>query len=223
MQFVLFDKCCRESESVIHAVDDVSLQISEGEFIAIQGPSGCGKSTLLLSAGGLLKPDTGKVTVVGRDPYSMTPDDRAEFRAETIGFVFQQFHLVPYLTVLENILSPAMATKLNPNVRDRADQLLERFGLTERTGHVPSKLSSGERQRVAMARALLNQPKLLLADEPTGNLDQENAEIVLNCLAEFASEGGGVLLVTHDDRAVAHAHRAIHLLAGKVITPVISE
>ncbi len=194
------------------------MQLDAGEFVAVQGPSGCGKSTLLLTAGGLLKPSSGTVTIDGQDPYSMTADERASFRARTIGFVFQQFHLVPYLSVYENIIAPGMAveTKANP---ERAQQLIERFGLTDRQNHVPAKLSSGERQRVAMARSLLNEPKLILADEPTGNLDHENAEILLQFLTDFASEGGGVLLVTHDDRAVSHAQKAIHLLDGKLTSP----
>jgi len=210
-------KTYRDSQATVLAVDDVSLQISEGEFVAVQGASGCGKSTLLLTAGGLLKPDSGQVQVNGQDPYALTNDARAEFRARTIGFVFQQFHLVPYLNVLENVLAPAIAVSgSETETRERALQLLERFGLSDRRLHVPAKLSSGERQRTAMARALLNEPKLILADEPTGNLDHENADTVLGYLADFATDGGAVLLVTHDDRAVACAKSVIHLQDGKI-------
>lgn len=216
LQLENISKSYNESQSTIHAVDGVSLEVAAGEFVAVRGPSGCGKSTLLLTAGGLLKPDQGKVKIEDQDPYSLSPDDRAEFRANNIGFVFQQFHLVPYLSVLENVLAPGLATNVNSGLRERALKLVEQFGLTDRIGHVPAKLSSGERQRVAMARALLNSPKLLLADEPTGNLDQENAENILAYLKQFAAEGGAVLLVTHDDRAVVYAQRVVHLLNGKI-------
>ncbi|QDT33069.1 ABC transporter ATP-binding protein [Thalassoglobus polymorphus] len=218
LQLQNISKTYQDGSSSVQAVDGVSMQLDAGEFVAVQGPSGCGKSTLLLTAGGLLKPTSGTVTIDGQDPYSMTADERANFRARTIGFVFQQFHLVPYLSVYENILAPGMAVKTKANP-ERAQQLIERFGLTDRQHHVPAKLSSGERQRVAMARSLLNEPELILADEPTGNLDHENAEILLQFLAEFASEGGGVLLVTHDDRAVSHAQKAIHILDGKLTSP----
>ena len=151
----------------------------------------------------------------------VAPDARADFRAQNIGFVFQQFHLVPYLSVLENVLAPAMAVKgSEAETRDRALQLIERFGLSDRQQHVPAKLSSGERQRTAMARALLNEPKLILADEPTGNLDHDNADTLLGYLSDFATDGGSVLLVTHDDRAVACAKRVVHLQNGRIVEPV---
>lgn len=212
-------KTYQDGARSVAALQDVSLQVSEGQFVAVQGPSGCGKSTLLLVAGGLLRPDRGTVTLGDVDPYSLSGDARAEFRAAEIGFVFQQFHLVPYLSVLDNILAPALAAQPDTNaqsLRQRASDLVERFGLTDRTEHVPGKLSSGERQRVAMARALLNGPKLVLADEPTGNLDHDNADVLLGHLADFAREGGSVLLVTHDDRAVAYADEVVKLRAGRV-------
>ena len=209
-------------QSTVRAVSDVSLQVSAGEVIAVQGPSGCGKTTLLLIAGALLKPDSGQVLVNGQDPYVLNFDARAESRARTIGFVFQQFHLVPYLSVLDNVLAPALALNSSAGeTRERGLQLIERFGLSDRIQHVPAKLSTGERQRAAMARALMNQPKLILADEPTGNLDHQNADALLGFLAEFAADGGGVLLVTHDDRAVAHAQRVIHLQHGKIAEPSV--
>jgi len=202
----------------VHALDGVSLTVAAREFVAVQGPSGSGKTTLLLIAGSLLAPSDGKVLITGEDPYALTAERRARFRASSIGFVFQQFHLVPYLSVLDNVLAAAMATGL-PNARDRALELLARFGMTHRAHHVPAQLSTGERQRTALARALLNQPKLLLADEPTGNLDRENAETVLNDLAEFADNGGAVLLVTHDERAASFAQRTIRLESGQVALP----
>ena len=199
----------------VAAVTDVSFTVAPEQFVAVRGPSGCGKTTLLLAAGGLLRPDRGSVRIEGQDPYALTPDDRARLRAQKIGFVFQQFHLLAYFSVLENVLAPSVAADL-PDARGRADELLARFGLAGRAGHKPAELSTGERQRVALARALLNGPALLLADEPTGNLDGDNAEIVLEALAEFARTGGAVLLVTHDPRAAAHAQRILHLNQGRL-------
>ncbi|MEZ6129242.1 MAG: ABC transporter ATP-binding protein [Planctomycetaceae bacterium] len=218
LQLESVSKTYVDSQTQVRAVDDVSLQIQAGEFVAVRGPSGCGKSTLLLMAGGLLKPDSGTVIVDGQKPYDLTADVRAEFRARTIGFVFQQFHLVPYLTVRENILAAGMAvTRSATETSEQADQLIARFSLTDRRHHVPAKLSSGERQRTALARALLNRPKLLLADEPTGNLDHDSADTVLGCLKQFAADGGAVLLVTHDDRAAAWADSTVRLEHGKRI------
>jgi putative ABC transport system ATP-binding protein len=197
------------------AVDGVSLSVDGGEFVAVQGPSGCGKSTMLLLAGGLLTPESGSVQIGGEDPYVLTADARSKFRADNIGFVFQQFHLVPYLSVLDNVLAPSIATG-SKDAEQRARELLDRFGLSHRLEHTPGELSSGERQRTALARALLNEPKVLLADEPTGNLDTENATEVLKHLREFAASGGAVLLVTHDAQAAAAADRIIHLRDGKL-------
>ncbi len=201
---------------VVQALDGVSLQVGEGEFVAVQGPSGCGKTTLLLIVGTLLHPTEGKVCVGGANPYELPLDARARFRAQTIGFVFQQFHLIPYLTVRENILAPQLAVS-DPAALQRADDLLRRFQLADRARHTPDTLSTGERQRTALARAFLNRPKVLLADEPTGNLDADNAEIVLRGLADFARDGGAVLLVTHDARAAQYAHRIVRMKNGKVL------
>ena len=203
------------------AVDDVSLSVDGGEFVAIQGPSGCGKSTMLLLAGGLLTPESGSVQIGGEDPYALTADARSKFRADNIGFVFQQFHLVPYLSVLDNALAPSIATG-SKDAEQRARELLDQFGLSHRFEHPPGELSSGERQRTALARALLNEPKVLLADEPTGNLDTENATEVLKHLRKFAASGGAVLLVTHDAQAAATADRVIHLRDGKLDTAAVA-
>lgn len=209
-------KTYRSGPKTVKAVDDVSLAVDAGEFIAVAGPSGCGKTTLLLIAGGLLAPDAGIVTIAGENPYAVAADQRARFRAANVGFVFQQFHLVPYLTVLDNVLSAAMATKL-PGAKQRADELLAKFGLQSRAHHVPGELSTGERQRTALARALLNRPKLLLADEPTGNLDGENAAVVLQHLKDFANGGGAVLLVTHDEQALGFAKRTARIRDGRIV------
>ncbi|MGE3805318.1 MAG: ABC transporter ATP-binding protein [Gemmataceae bacterium] len=197
------------------AVDDLSLQARAGEFVAVQGPSGCGKSTLLLAAGGLLHPDSGSVRVADTDLYKLGNDERARFRAQHIGFVFQQFHLIPYLSVLDNVLASTLPVPRD--ARQEAVALLGKLGMSGRLAHVPAELSTGERQRTALARALLNQPKLVLADEPTGNLDPDNAAIVLGHLRDFAHAGGTVLLVTHDPQAAAQATRIIKLDKGKIV------
>ena len=200
----------------VHAVTGVSAEVQSGEYVAIQGPSGCGKSTLLLMAGGLLTPDDGSIAVDGTDLYRLGDSERAAFRARHIGFVFQRFHLVAYLNVVENVLAATVAQEI-PRARERALELVERFGLTPRVRHYPSQLSTGERQRVALARALLVQPKLILADEPTGNLDPENGVQVLRALAEAAKSGVAVVLVTHDPEATRFASRTIRMRQGQVV------
>jgi ABC-type lipoprotein export system ATPase subunit len=209
-------KCISKTYSTprgpVRALADVSLSVNAAELVAVQGPSGSGKTTLLQAAGGLLKPDGGEVLVAGQNLYQLSPEARARFRAAAIGFVFQQFHLIPYLSVLDNVLTPSLAAP----VRDasvRAHELLERLGLASRLHHVPAQLSTGERQRTALARALLPRPKVLLADEPTGNLDEVAGEVVLGHLQQVAREGAAVLLVTHDRHAAACAHRTVSLSA----------
>ena len=197
----------------MQALADVTVTLDVGEFVAVQGPSGCGKTTLLLAAGALLEPTEGRVVIDGRDAYAMSTEARSRLRATEIGFVFQQFHLIPYLTVLENVLAPTIAVG-GADSAQRAREMIEHFHLEHRVDHVPGQLSTGERQRVALARAFLNRPKLLLADEPTGNLDSENADVVLGALAEFAAGGGAVLLATHDRLAAERTHRALHLEEG---------
>lgn len=216
LQLESLSKSYRGPEGIVNAVNEVSLSVGGGEFVAVHGPSGCGKTTLLLAAGALLRPTQGRVLLNGQDPYALSPGLRAQLRAVNVGFVFQQFHLVPYLDVLDNILAPTLALGANGNAPARAIELAERFGLAERLHHVPGALSTGERQRVALARALFNQPKLLLADEPTGNLDEPNGQRVLGCLAEFARNGGAVLLVTHEPRAGDHASRILRMAGGKL-------
>ncbi|MCA9041257.1 MAG: ABC transporter ATP-binding protein [Planctomycetaceae bacterium] len=204
------------------AVKDISLDLSAGEFLAIHGPSGGGKSTLLLILGGLLRPDSGTIEINGRQPYALSAEDRASLRATEIGFVFQQFHLIPYLTVIENVIAPGLAPRpagkesSHTELHQRAVELIEKFGLAARADHKPGELSTGERQRTALARALLFKPPLLLADEPTGNLDDENARIVLTAMKEYCAEGGGVLLVTHDARASEYADRTLTIRDGQL-------
>lgn len=200
---------------IVRPLDGITLSVESGEFVAVQGPSGSGKTTLLLTAGGLLRPDEGRVFLDEQNLYEMNPDERARFRAKNIGFVFQQYHLIPYLTVLENVMTPNLA-QLSSNSRGRANKLIEHFGLTERSGHTPGELSAGEKQRTALARALFHQPKILFADEITGNLDQQNAHIVLNYLKEFAQSGGAVLLVTHDVQVAQSAQKKWSLVNGQL-------
>ncbi|OPZ20601.1 MAG: Lipoprotein-releasing system ATP-binding protein LolD [candidate division BRC1 bacterium ADurb.BinA364] len=199
----------------VRALDGVSLAVPAGEFVVARGPSGCGKSTLLLTAGALLRPDSGRVSVDGQDPYAMGPEARAMLRARVIGFVFQQFHLAPYLTVRENVLAASLALRL-PGAETRADELIERFQLADRANHLPAELSTGQKQRAALARALLNRPKLLLADEPTGNLDPGNASVVLEHIADFVREGGAALMVTHDAQADHLATRIVAIDRGRL-------
>ncbi len=186
----------KRQEGHVTALKDINLRVLPGKFEVVQGQSGSGKTTLLLSSGGLLKPDAGKVKVNGQDLYELGPEKKARFRAKKIGFVFQQFHLIPYLTVLENVIVPTIAVP-GDQVEKRAREMIEFLQLSHRSQHLPYELSTGERQRVALARALINNPELILADEPTGNLDSKNADIVLGYLAEFAKSGGSVLMVTH--------------------------
>lgn len=194
----------------IIALPPADLTVGQGEFIAVQGPSGSGKTTLLLIAGGLLHPDSGQVQVQGKDLYHMESGDRARWRSRNIGFVFQQYHLLPYLSVLDNVLVSQLAAEVD-GLQQRAVDLIHHFGLAPRQSHLPSELSAGEKQRVALARALLLKPKIILADEITGNLDAHNAEIVLRSLHEFVDQGGSVVLATHDAGAAAQAHRILSL------------
>jgi len=204
------------AQGKVTALNEISFSVQPGELLAVRGPSGCGKTTLLLIAGGLLSPDSGQIGLDGRDPYELGPEMRNKLRARTIGFVFQQFHLIPYLTVRQNIQVASLAVPAN-EAAERTQELISHFGLGNRAGHVPAQLSTGERQRTALARALLNRPKVILADEPTGNLDEDNARTVLGYLSQYVSDGGCVLLVTHDDRAAGHATRTLQMSDGRLI------
>jgi putative ABC transport system ATP-binding protein len=199
----------------VHALSGVSLTVEPGEFVAVQGPSGCGKSTLLTIVGGLGMPTSGSVSVAGEDVVRMSSAQRARFRAERIGFVFQMFHLLPYLTVVENVVVAARPGT-EAAARTRAKELLGQFQLGHRLNHRPGELSTGECQRVAIARAMVNRPQLILADEPTGNLDRENSEGVLDLLSAFQREGGTVLLVTHQELAAKYAGRTVQLRSGLI-------
>ena len=206
----------RTQRQEVLALTDLSLQVDRGSYVAVRGRSGSGKSTLLSLIGGLALPTKGTIQVDGQNIAALSPAERAAYRASKVGFVFQMFHLLPYLNVLDNVLLAA-ADERRQACRQRATELLEEFGLQPRLTHRPAELSAGERQRVAMARALLNQPPLLLADEPTGNLDSENASALLDLLDRFQQAGGTVLLATHDPQAAERAGRQVVLERGKVI------
>ena len=205
-------KIYRTKRGEVKALDEVSLQIEEGEFVVVRGHSGCGKTTLLLAIGGMLRPTKGQVIVGGNDVYEMGERARARFRAENIGFVFQMFHLVPYLNVIENTLLSSGSENKQPE----AEELLGRLRMSGREHHKPAELSTGERQRTAIARAMINRPRIILADEPTGNLDPENAAEAVGYLSEFHRDGGTVIVVTHGSAVDSYANRIIHLQEGRI-------
>jgi putative ABC transport system ATP-binding protein len=196
----------------VRALDGISFSVESGEWIAIMGPSGSGKTTLINILGGLDSPTGGKVRIDGVELGGLNEAGLTRFRAERIGFVFQQFHLVPYLTALENV----MLAQYFHSTTDEAEaaEALRRVGLGERLTHLPAQLSGGEQQRVAVARALINHPKLILADEPTGNLDEANEQVVIRLLRELHSEGHTILMVTHDPSIGSLADRRIELAHG---------
>jgi putative ABC transport system ATP-binding protein len=199
---------------VIRALDNFSLNVDPGEWIAIMGPSGSGKSTLVNLIGCLDRPTSGEIWLDGENVANISPGELNRVRAEKIGFVFQQFHLIPYLTALENV----MLAQYFHSMTDEQEALeaLQRVGLKERAHHVPSQLSGGEQQRVCIARALINDPKIVLADEPTGNLDAVNEEIVLRLLRELHQQGRTIVMVTHDPVVARLADRRIELHHGKI-------
>ena len=210
-------KTYRQGGNEIHALDGIDLRVAPGEFVAIMGPSGSGKSTLLNVLGALDRPDTGRYRLAEDEISALDDDAASDVRNRRIGFVFQSFHLLPRLTVLENVLLPQRyARRADAGAAERAVALLERIGLGQRVGHLPGQLSGGQLQRAAIARALLNQPALLLADEPTGNLDSRSAADVLDLLRELHAGGQTLVLVTHDPAIAAGAQRTIHLRDGRI-------
>lgn len=202
----------------VRALDGVSFKVEEGEWIAIMGPSGSGKTTLINILGGLDTPTGGQAVVDGTDVARLNEAGLTRYRAEKIGFIFQQFHLVPYLTALENV----MLAQYFHSTTDEAEarEALVRVGLEDRVTHLPAQLSGGEQQRVAVARALINIPKLVLADEPTGNLDEANQETVVQLLRELHDQGHTILMVTHDPALGCLADRRIDLAHGRLAPAV---
>jgi putative ABC transport system ATP-binding protein len=200
------------------ALDHVDIDIAQGEFVAIMGPSGCGKSTLLNIIGLLDAPSSGSYFVNGEDVSGYNERKRAEVRKSTIGFVFQSFNLIDELTVMENIELPLIYTKMGKaERRQRVEDAMRRMAIAHRAKHFPQQLSGGQQQRVAIARAVVNAPKLILADEPTGNLDSAMGDEVMGLLTELNKAGTTVIIVTHSLRDAAYAQRTIKLLDGKVV------
>lgn len=209
----------KQGSGTIQALRGLSLRIAPGEFVAIMGSSGSGKSTLLNILGALDKPSAGSYRLNGTEVGAMDDDAASALRSRQIGFVFQSFHLLPRLTVLENVLLPQRyLPEQDPEAPQRARALLERMGLGHRIDHRPGELSGGQLQRAAIARALLNQPSLLLADEPTGNLDSKSATDVLQLFSELHSQGQTIVLVTHDPNVAAKAQRTILLNDGNLVS-----
>lgn len=200
------------------ALDNVSLMVEEGDFLAVMGPSGSGKSTLLYTIGGLLTPTKGYVSVDGTSIYRLTPQKRARFRRENIGFIFQTFELLPYLTATENVMLPlSFAGVPSAEQEERAETVLDKVGLSNRAFHKPNELSGGEQQRVAIARGIVNDPKILLADEPTGNLDQKTGGQIMALLRELhENDGLTVLLVTHDPMNAKSAEKVVEMIDGRM-------
>jgi len=202
----------------VRAVDDVDLEVDAGETVAVMGPSGCGKSTLLHLLGGLQRPTGGEVELAGRRVDTMSERALARLRRERIGFVFQAFHLMPELTAVENVEVPALLAGRAPRAaRHRALELLDQVGLSDRAGHLPSALSGGQRQRVAIARALSTEPLVVLADEPTGNLDSAATAEVLRLFDRLHRAGQTLVVVTHDARIAATANRILSMRDGCLV------
>jgi putative ABC transport system ATP-binding protein len=201
-----------------HALAEINLVVRRGEFVAIAGPSGCGKSTLLSILGLLDSPSEGDYTLNGAAVANLDPAERARIRNREVGFIFQSFNLIGDLTVFENVELPLTYRGMAASERNqRVDAALEKVGMSNRSKHYPAQLSGGQQQRVAVARALAGKPSILLADEPTGNLDSTNGEAVMQLLAELHREGATICMVTHDDRFAGHAQRAVHLFDGRVV------
>ncbi len=205
-------------ENKITALNKINLKIDDGEFISIMGQSGSGKSTLLSIIGGLNSPDRGRVFVDTLDIYRLTGEERADFRSEYIGIIFQSFQLIPYLTVLENVKLPlAITGKKDKDQTKLSFDVLTKIGLETKTDRLPDQLSGGEQERVAIARAIVNKPPILLADEPTGNLDSETADDVMKILQELNENGQTIIMVTHNPDVSKYARRMIKIKDGECV------
>lgn len=204
-------------DQVVHALDHVDLDIEDGEYVSIMGPSGSGKSTLLNVLGLLDRPDAGTYELGDRNVADLDDDSLAAVRQQQIGFIFQSFHLISRMTALENVELPMLLAGEAPGKRHRrATEMLDKVGLAPRMSHRPDQLSGGERQRVAIARSIVMNPAVLLADEPTGNLDSKSGEEIINILEDLNAQGLAVLVVTHDSGLGSRAHRRIRMVDGKI-------
>ena len=208
----------RSQEIAVHALIEANLEVRRGEFVAIIGPSGSGKTTLMNVVGCLDRPTSGTCAIDGTDVAELDDDGLARLRSRTIGFVFQSFNLLPRTTALENVATPLLYQGVSRRDRTkRATSVLERLGLGDRLAHEPSELSGGQQQRVAIARALVTQPALILADEPTGNLDSHSGAEMLGLLRELNREGVTILMITHDAAVAASASREVHIADGRLV------
>lgn len=200
------------------ALDRVSLEVADHEFVAVMGPSGCGKSTLLNILGLLDSPTSGLYMLDGKDASALGESDRTKLRKGTIGFVFQSFNLIEELNVFENVELPLIYMKVpSAERKERVTEVLKQMSISHRANHFPQQLSGGQQQRVAIARAIVGRPKLILADEPTGNLDSRNGEEVMQLLSELNREGATIVMVTHSQRDASYAMRTIHLFDGQIV------
>lgn len=206
----------RKGREIVRALDGLTIEVPQGALALLHGPSGSGKTTAINIVAGLTLPTSGSVTVAERQLHALSPRARAALRARDIAVVFQMFHLVPYLTAFENVLLPTLASA-GQNAQTRARQLLDELGLSDRSGHYPSELSAGERQRCALARALLNRPSIIVADEPTGNLDEDSAHIVLDMIERNRREGATILLVSHQPVERIRPDMEFRLKSGKLL------
>ena len=212
-------KVYRTADVETSALSNINLEIKAGEFIAIMGPSGCGKSTLLNVLGMLDSPDSGRYAFNGEDVAGYAESQLADIRKQNIGFIFQSFNLVDELSVADNVMLPLLYQKVPPKEREeRVQTVLERVGIAHRADHRPQQLSGGQQQRVAVARAVITNPKLILADEPTGNLDTVNGEEVLELLNQLNGDGTTIVMVTHDQGHAEHASRIVQMLDGRVLS-----
>lgn len=210
-----------KGKTTITPLEGLSLDVPKGEFLALMGPSGSGKTTLLNLVAGIDSPTTGSLRISGRDVAQMSRGELTKWRSEHVGYIFQLYHLIPILTAYENVELPLLLMKLSRRERkQRIETALDLVGLSDRAGHRPTELSGGQEQRVAIARAIVHNPELLVADEPTGDLDRESADSILQLLQSLTKEHGKtVVMVTHDPKAANAADRTLHLEKGKLITP----
>lgn len=217
-------KVFRTEEIETYALNGVGLNVRPGEFVAVMGPSGCGKSTLLNILGLLDNPSNGNYEFNGIEVSHLKEKDRTKFRKGNIGFVFQSFNLIDELNVYENVELPLIYLNMKARERrEKVEAVLHRMKIGHRARHLPQQLSGGQQQRVAIARAVVANPKLILADEPTGNLDSKNGIEVMNLLSELNQEGATIIMVTHNDRDAGYAHRTINLLDGQVIVEKVNQ
>ena len=222
IQIEKLSKVFRTEEVETVALNNVHLQVKEGEFVAIMGPSGCGKSTLLNTLGLLDNPTEGSYKLLGTEVADLHEKERTRLRKGVIGFVFKSFNLIDELNVYENVELPLVYLGIKPAERKKmVTDMLKRMNISHRAKHYPQQLSGGQQQRVAIARAVITNPKLILADEPTGNLDSKNGQEVMNLLTELNAEGTTIIMVTHSKHDAGYAHRIVHLFDGSIVANIV--